>query len=358
MHGLLHGGSDRLRGSVRWTRWARWAIGAWLAFAAVACQESSGVQRVQVVTGDWAPFTDRHAPDRGRSAALLTAALGEMGRVPEYVFLPWGEATRLASRSESNAGIRGIFPLYGTPERREQFHFSRPLQHVSMALFFDADKTPALLDAAEPADLAGQAVLLVEGYEYPDEIEALSTLPREANEYRAFARLFDPQDPVQAVPAVPEVARALVKAHFPGASPRLRAVPGATKIALHFMASRRNPHNAIFIRELDAAIARLHEAGVMERLAKPSPPKAAGDTVALTPAPHGDGGVWAQDCSAAGGAFRLPRGSLGRVLTWSRTLAAGEDAAGVAATRVRLLNGPRRGQTVCVEDAYVELSSP
>jgi len=314
-------------------------------------------QVARLTTGEWAPYVGRNLPEHGLCARIVAAVLHEMGLQPEFLFLPWVQAQAEAERSGHDR-LRGTFPYVRTSQRERMFYFSAPLLTTETVVFYSAIHHPDLADASEVADLAGLSAVTSSGYAYPDELEAvmIATI-EEPNETRAFQRLIE--DPaVHYLAAARRVGEEVLARSFPARGFELRIVEGLSwQGDLHLMASRRNPQSWQFVQDLDAALARVRQSGVFDRIvSEQSGASLRPEVVELIAAIGQD--IAATSTEPSGARLLLPAGVRAVVLEWGaayRAQPAGEVDDGQRICRVRLLSGPARGEVVAVDGRHLRL---
>jgi polar amino acid transport system substrate-binding protein len=314
-------------------------------------------QVARLTTGEWAPYVGRDLPEHGLCARIVAAVLHEMGRQPEFLFLPWVQAQAEAERSGQDR-LQGTFPYIRTPQRERLFYFSEPLFTTETVVFYSATHHPDLAGASEAADLAGLTAVISSGYAYPDELEAVMIATvEEPHEVRAFQRLIE--DPaVHYLAAARRVGEEVLARSFPARGFELRVVEGLSwQRDLHLMASRRNPRSWQFVQDFDAALARVRQSGVFDRIvSEQSGASLRPEVVELIAAVGQD--IAATSAQAPGAHLLLPVGVRAVVLEWGaayRAQAAGEVDAGQRLCRVRLLSGPARGEVVMVDGRHLRL---
>jgi polar amino acid transport system substrate-binding protein len=55
-------------------------------------KEPSSYKSIKLATGEWAPYTGQNLPEYGKTSAIVTHVLRNMGYQPEFQFMPWSNA--------------------------------------------------------------------------------------------------------------------------------------------------------------------------------------------------------------------------------------------------------------------------
>lgn len=115
-----------------------------------AAAQSALPSPIQLSTGDdYPPFATKTEADGGAAVALVNAVFAELKLPTALTVEPWSRGKTRTLESQ----IDGTFPYVPTPERLEQFRYSRPLASIKIRLFTRAG-TP----------LAGLPMVLVTGH--------------------------------------------------------------------------------------------------------------------------------------------------------------------------------------------------
>lgn len=112
---------------------------------------------IELSTGDdYPPFSSRAEADGGAAVALVKAVFAELKQPVTVEVEPW---IRGKTRALENQ-IDGTFPYVPTPERLQQFRYSRPLASIKIRLF----TRPGTPLATLPMDLVnGQTLCIARG---------------------------------------------------------------------------------------------------------------------------------------------------------------------------------------------------
>jgi polar amino acid transport system substrate-binding protein len=320
---------------------------------------SAGLRPIQVSSGEWAPYSSQTLPRQGLAAALLTAALREHGHEPAYLFMPWPHAMSAAERNESRTGVRGAFPVYYSEARAERWYYSQPLLTVEMVLFYRAEDAERIQASRTVADLADFTVVFVREDYYPEELRA--ALPRQevvTTTREAFRRLVEAGGRILVPEALEVGLRSLRELPMAGGARVLHSSETALSWpqSAHFVASRRNPHNAALIRGVDTALAGLRESGRYDEIVGEVLRQIDVDrTVRLQPI-AGEALIVAS--TLQGERVVLPRGTPAVVEQWGAAFLPGpvvRPDAPALEVRARILRGPMTGRVVLVDGRAVEV---
>lgn len=345
-------------------------------------RSTAELRPIELITGEWPPYSGAQLPDQGIATAIVTRVMREIGYEPEYRFLPWGLAESKAEEGEHNAGPRAAFPYYETRERARDFYIAVPaLLTPPVTLFFRRDRPPesdaALLDIART-----HRYILLEGYRYTPQVEAAARLypcarcaeawrldpaqrpvdgsrcacPRAPSTREAFRRLLASDEPA-VVPEALEVGRYVLHSQFRSEMRLVGWLPPRAEMQtpVHLIASRRNPHNKELMETFGAKLRELEERGELDALrARQGQALSESSIVVIRPRPGRDV-VWAEHRD---GRFAVPAGVRARILSWGAgfTPPVSPDATDDLQVRVTLLDGPMTGAEVTLDGASLELA--
>ena len=115
-------------------------------------------QSVALVTGnDYAPFTHNQLPEGGMATEIVRKALAASKMEPTIAWLPWSRGYDETKGQK----FAGTFPYVHSPERDQDFVFSKPIYELKQHAFTRADSK---LDFAQPSSLAGSTICLPTGW--------------------------------------------------------------------------------------------------------------------------------------------------------------------------------------------------
>lgn len=131
---------------------ARWLV-VWSAVAGLVLPAQAQTANVELVTGDYPPFSSEEAPAMGALSEVVVAAFKEQGISAQLRFMPWQRGYM-----ETRNGLHtGTFPYVKNDERQRDFLFSLPLYPDVVRIF-----VPSETDAT--IDWAGKAICVPQGY--------------------------------------------------------------------------------------------------------------------------------------------------------------------------------------------------
>ena len=108
---------------------------------------------VDLVTGDYPPFTSEEAPAMGVMSEVVMAAFKDQGVSAQVRFMPWQRGY-----VETRNGLHtGTFPYVKNDERQRDFLFSQALYPDVVRIFVSADADPAMA-------WAGKSICVPQGY--------------------------------------------------------------------------------------------------------------------------------------------------------------------------------------------------
>jgi len=339
----------------------RWVARAILLFALLGLPAAAQpLEPVTVITGDWPPYVEQSAPGGGILAEVLSAAFAGMGYRADYRFGLFDDALTAAGRD----GVAGTFPWFRTEQREQDWVYGRqPLLEVEYVFFV---RRPALivpkLDTASidtPEDLHGLRFGGVAGYVYPEEVEKrIRPERRYPTEAEAFEALLDRK--IDLLQSDFRVGMDFITG--PHADRRhdivVLAGEGLThRQPLYFVAARSQPGAEDFIAALDDELRRLELAGYLRQLLDRTDRQSrwvvrlsGNDSFPLVV------GHRERDNEEA---ILIPNGTRAVVFEWAERfqhpgpVRVHEDM--FVKSRVHLLDGPMRGETVWVQSLYIQL---
>lgn len=116
-------------------------------------------ETIKISTGEWPPFTDSSAADKGTGLAIVTASFKAVGIDASYDFVPWKRAYSQAKSGKYDA--TGIW--FKNSDRESDFHFSDAvLPHENV--FFHLQEKEVSWGTLE--DLKGMVIGATAGYAY------------------------------------------------------------------------------------------------------------------------------------------------------------------------------------------------
>lgn len=127
-----------------------WAGALWLVPVLPAAAQGG---HVELVTGEYPPFSSEEAPAMGLISEVVNAAFKEQGVSTQLRFMPWQRGY-----VETRNGVHtATFPYVKNEERQRDFWYSQPLYPDMVRLFVRAD-------AEATIDWSGKAICVPQGY--------------------------------------------------------------------------------------------------------------------------------------------------------------------------------------------------
>lgn len=318
------------------------------------------IEPVEIVTGEWPPYTTQQDEGGGRLTRLVSAVLLGMGTKPSFTFHPFYLGFDL-----TQSGVAaGTFPYYRTPEREKTMLFSMPLREVEHAVFFNPRREPAVGRIRSLAELSKFTGAGVKGYAYVAEVEEAlkaSGVPKLNSEVQAFERLASDSGGVDFVVAAREVGEAIVETYFFDQQDRFAVVDGLTWTRpVHFLVPKSRDGGAAFLARFNESLIRIREEGIESALKRQERSSEMEDKriVRLTD-PGGFPLIMARATQDSKETVTLPRGSRAVVLEWSENFRTPMQTKiydqMFALSKVKLLDGPLKGRIVWVQSLHIEL---
>lgn len=331
-----------------------------LLLLAVACDRPRST--VEIVTGDFVPYTDEQTEGYGSLTQSLTAALTGLGYRPRYRFVPFHSAKELAAKRR----VAGTFPWFVTDEtRRNWIVVEPPLMELEYVFFGRRDSLQREgidpRSASSLEDLDGLVFGGVKGYTYTDavrrRIDSGHMFDAESLAFRALFGLGNEEDAVDVVQASREVGLRLIADRFAHQEAEIVLLDGGDlshREPVYFLVNPSYPGAEELAGELGEELRRIRasEGPGGRPDGFESPPRV------LLSGPEDAPGVPAyanRDDDEA--AWWIPHGSSAVVVRWAEAFEPaistrdGDDFE--ARCRVRLLEEPARGRLAWVAGRYV-----
>lgn len=132
---------------------AAWFLGVCALAPGLALPAQAQSNSVELVTGDYPPFSSEEAPAMGALSEVVVAAFKEQGLSAQLRFMPWQRGYM-----ETRNGLHtATFPYVKNDERQRDFWFSQPLYPDVVRLFVPSDADATM-------DWAGKAICVPQGY--------------------------------------------------------------------------------------------------------------------------------------------------------------------------------------------------
>ena len=322
-------------------------------------EKTASLQSAVLASGEYAPFSSEQLEGYGIASAIVVQAMKEIGYESEIRFLPWPLVSESTKESATNQGIRGAFPFAKTADREKDFYFSDPVVEVETAIFYNAQKTPAIADMAEIGELGQDYSLLpIKGYQYLTAVENLPQLTAAAEDnVDAFTQLLEnPQ--AHLVAEAQAVGEQVLAESFPRQRQYIKSISAYTS-PLYLIASKRNPYNRELILKFNQALAAI-DAEERAAIAEAIVAQLDEQNQVLLNAFAASGYLYGY---VAPGEERLllPKGTRAVVEQWPEAyLMASQqnqtvDSDTVAWVKVKILNGPLRQESLYVDSRTVSL---
>ncbi len=334
-----------------------------------AVPRSEVLKTIDVLTGEWKPYTSKDMKGYGLASEIVTRVLKRMGYRPNHIFVPFDRAYELALKSDTNTGVRGTFPFWkrsfidrngNVRDRAREMYFSNALTttKTNVVIFynFNQEKAIKLQHADTIPDLSEFTLVAVEGYAYPTEIIELLKSERVEGEVIAFEKLFDKSAPY-IVLAEKRVGKQILNERFADNQMEIgiiSAKPLQFEEDIHFIASRRNPHNQIFINNFNENLEKLRAQGIIDALEA----EYFKGTVVRLNVPETSLMLAGRERLDDDFEYKLPRGTRAVVIEWGSEFLLNNknlDSMMSKFTRVEIMNGPLKGKKLFIENKFIEL---
>jgi len=157
---------------------------------------ANSLQPVDIVTGEWKPYTSNGLTNKGIAGEIVKAVLNDAGYTPNITFLPF----YLGYEKTLNGDFIGTYPYFYTQKRAEDFYFSsQPLFKVSTQFYYNKSDTKlkernTLAEPLTINELKDYCIGFIQGYDYGNIEEMLveeGKYRRYSTELNAFSALVD-----------------------------------------------------------------------------------------------------------------------------------------------------------------------
>jgi len=326
--------------------------------------EQPALKPVQLVTGEWAPYSGEDLPSNGAATAIVSAVMHDMGYEPRYQFISWGVAIDRIKSSKTDDEIRGGFPFYDNNERRKIFYYTDPVMTVQMGIFYNKTTNPEAATVKSVADLSRLNVLKIAGYDYPESIRQYLTGNPETTEPTidaAFMRIANSADAENIVFIESlEVGNQLLEEKYPELVSKISSAPldEGKPTPLYFILSKNNPNNSTLMIDFNRGLQRLKNNGSFITLQKSVQRKIDMErSVQLVPV-DGQGIVRAYTDASKQNSTILPNGSRAIVKQWDAQFfqeSTQSNSPTNTLVRIKLLNGPMKNREFIVDGRAIKL---
>lgn len=309
---------------------------------------------LRLTSGSWAPYVGPDLADDGPVAKLVVEALRRAGYSPEVDFTSWSVAEQQVDDGTSN----GVFPLVGSQQRRSRLRLSDKITDFQYVLFYKRGAHERRITSA--ADLSGQRVGRIAGYDYWTELDSAVTTwvdcrtALECFEYLAAGKVDLVAEGLLAGDAV------LADPAFSGDQAEFDHVrdnnPWARSTEGLYLMMGNASGSAEVIRAFNRELAKMHDSGEQDRILA-EVQGAALEQVGL--APTGDSGLVELMDPRGRVVLLAPQGTRAQVMQWPAEF----GGVGVSLRRrilvqVKIVNGPARGRVLYVDARALRLGQP
>ncbi len=165
-------------------------------------------EKVQLVTGEWEPYTSEHLEGYGFITEIISEVFKEIDMEPEYMFHPWQRCYSLVKRGK----VWAAFPYSYTEKRAQEVLFSDTVGESTSKFFYyktDHGVQYETLEDLKPYKIGG-----VKGYFYEEEFEQADlNVTYTSDEISALKKLAAGR--VDFMPLNELVGWGLIRKHFP-----------------------------------------------------------------------------------------------------------------------------------------------
>lgn len=339
-------------------------------------QGTANYKPIQLVSGEWPPYTSANLPEQGVVTAIVTHVLRNMGYQPHYQFMPWSSAEDIAARDEKAGGIRGTFPFInprlceridkdrkqrfcakvGNGEtdnelteqsslRDNRFYFTESLLEIDQAVFYSRKHNRRGGQIVQARDLSDHPLIAISGYQYPPHLRKLLSFSEFTvnNIEEALQLLATTPQPLIVIESK-QVGQQLLEQKFPMYLSQINTAPLTMPQPVHLMLAKSNAENLALKRAFDKELKALRDdqAGFAALINRVTTRIELSNGLLLQPTDEGQQ-ILAYTDNSRQQQVMLPRGTLVKVITWPESYLLPHSPAsepGVAMARIKVLNGP------------------
>lgn len=309
---------------------------------------------LQLTSGSWAPYVGSDMADNGPVADLVVEALRRAGYSPEVEFTSWSVAEQQVGDGTSN----GVFPLVGSQQRRAHLQLSDKIMDFQYVLFYKRGSHERRITSA--ADLSGQTVGRIAGYDYWNELESAVTAwvdchtAMECFEYLAAGKVDLVAEGLLAGGAV------LADPAFSGDQTDFDHVrddnPWAKSTEGLYLMMGDASGAAEVIRAFNRELAEMRDSGEQDRILA-AVRGSAPEEVGLMPI--GESGLVELMDARGRVALLAPRGTRAQVMQWPAEFGGvGSPPPRRILIQVKIVNGPTQGRVMYVDARALHLEPP
>jgi polar amino acid transport system substrate-binding protein len=318
------------------------------------------LEPILLATGEWAPYSGEALPSYGVASAVVSAVFQQMGYEPQFRFMPWPRTEQVTAENDANRGVRAAFPYLLSSERDTKFYYSKPIATIELSIFYNAERSPNAANIKNVDDLAKFNIVPIKGYQFPAKVEKfVGGAPVEDN-ITAFKLLLSPEKFPEKPSLVLEatlVGKEILGGQLATEADLIAIAPLSFTIPIHLIASKRNPNNDSLIRKFDSTLKQMQGTNSLKQIeTRVQDGIDAQHMVRLQPV-QPQGRIEAFLPGNGLDAVLLPQGTRAVVEHWSSNYLKAKPTRDDAATlvRVRVLNGPQRGQSLDVDERTIVL---
>ncbi len=316
---------------------------------------------VNVVTGEWPPFSGEKLPEKGAITEIVTLAFRNSGYEPNYDFKSWLLGEKIAVDNKTSLGAQATYPYIKSDHRSKVFYYSAPIADIEWSFFCNRDLCESEIESLEELASKGYRVLRIAGYEYPefkptmlwpvdkpaalDSVEALRKLTELGGKFLVF----------EATKVGNEIlADSLVRYRK-----QITVIKLKHSRLMYLIASKSNPHNAKLVSDFNEGLTRIpnpkqYVDTATKRALKFMRAKRA---VTLSPS-NGEALIAARLKQNSLTKIAIPAGSRAVIVEWPDAFVNPQNILPEPENlifEVELLNGPFKGESVLIDRTSIRL---
>ncbi len=321
----------------------------------ISTLQSQSLKSLELVTGEWPPYTTSRIEGNGLITELVRAALQDMGYDPTFSFSPFFIAYELARKGT----VTAAFPFFKNEERQKEMYFSDPLYEVTNVIFYNKNLNPNFNNIKNISELKNYMVGFVRSYSYSNVIKKAAVNSIEVKtEVTAFKLLMEGE--IDLLPASKAVGRAIVDRHFGMIKHYLGIIPSLEyKETVHLIATKNKSSSRNFINRFNKSLQTIKEAGIYQEIIDMTLSGAAVSPLVRLQNPGSFPMIIARENPNEDEIYIIPRGTRAVVLEWSPHFLLKGDTKMYdemfKKSKVRIVEGPLKGKVLYVENMYIEI---
>jgi polar amino acid transport system substrate-binding protein len=223
--------------------------------------------RLLFATGEWLPYTSEKLEGGGAIVEIVRSVVAEMGMQPEFIFLPWKRAERVAEIGK----VFAAFPYGITEERQSRFEFSNNLYSAPTVFFYLRGELP-IKNYKQFEELRMFRVGGNTGYNYVPWFARAGITLHLAESQKQLIRMLEKKR-VDLVAIDRGAGWMIIDQLFPNRRDQFATLPrpieqNDSELGSHLMVSPQFPNHRMLIRKFNKALETIKNNGTYDQILK------------------------------------------------------------------------------------------